>query len=419
MKILIVFLLCILSQVLSRQWVDPHDMNTNAKKYLKRSSSTGGLTNRREDCNVNIEENNSLIYLKRVINLLLNSANIKKGDSLEYRGHIHFSINHDDLNFLKRFTTVQDEKIEDLRKLDGILSKSLERSYLDIISSTFSSAEEQIYQLISSPNCLPLLALSFCFPYIAYNLFKSNFSVWLAFRYFVLMVVMIDFVQRYQQLSQDAEEHNMNLKYSLKCDTTKMTWTEYFKFLTSHEDCEKKVVSLLEVGLSQVKSVIIIPLSAVGTGMGNFASELWENLPFPWNIIIFPAMLIFCAILTAIFMTTINNTPFKFNIMHLLHLEFGDKKQTITGKTLEKLLDAVNHRPMLQEVQSASNKTSPRRKVKSAKDASPNKNNVAKPVKNVKQIEANQLSNQEKPQDFAEQKQSKTVCEQDIAGNSD
>lgn len=202
MKILFVFLFFLVSEVLSDQWVDPHDMNTNAKHYLKKSSSTGDLVYKKENCNVQVEESNSLIYLKRVLNLILNSADINKSDSLEHHGNIHFTISHEDLMFLKSFSTMQNVNIEDLRKMDTILSNSLQRSYFDDISSMFMAAQDQVYQLISSQNCLPLLALSFCFPYVVYNLYKTNFSLWYAFKYLMLMILMIDFVQRYRHLSQ-------------------------------------------------------------------------------------------------------------------------------------------------------------------------------------------------------------------------
>lgn len=202
MNILLPFLLSVFSEGIAQQWIDPHDMNTNAKQYLKKSSSSGDLAYKKEACNVHIEESNYLIYLKRVINLILNSADINESDSLEHHGHIRFAISQEDLIFLKSFSTMQNVNIEDLRKMDTILSNSLERSYLDIISNMFSSTQEQVQQLISNQNCLPLLALSVCFPYIAYNLYKTNFSIWYVLRYFMSMVVMIDFVQRYQQLSQ-------------------------------------------------------------------------------------------------------------------------------------------------------------------------------------------------------------------------
>ncbi|KAJ8954746.1 hypothetical protein NQ318_011441 [Aromia moschata] len=178
---------------------------------------------------------------------------------------------------------------------------------------------------VFSKNSLPLIGLC-VFLYIAYNLFQSNFSIWYVLRYFIFLIIVIDFIQRYQQLTEEAEEHNMHLKYSAKCDTNKMSWGEYLKFLASKEDCEIKVVSLLEVGLLQVKHILIIPLGALGQGMGQFGEGLWTSLPFPWNILIFPIMLIFCIFLVVILMTSVNGTPFKVNLMHLFHFEFGEKK---------------------------------------------------------------------------------------------
>lgn len=125
-------------------------------------------------------------------------------------------------------------------------------------------------------------------------------------------------------------------------------------------------------------------------------------------------MLIFCAILAAIVMTTMNNTPFKFNIMHLFHLEFGEKRPEITGKTLHKILDAVNHRPMLQEVRSARDKTPPKkeRKWREKKVDAP---------KSIKNVNKTPPKKEEKLEDVKNKERLDKVqkTEDNSAGNND
>ncbi|KAJ8911440.1 hypothetical protein NQ315_005753, partial [Exocentrus adspersus] len=258
-------LLSALSQVIYSEWIDPHDMNTNTKQSLKKSLSTGNLMYRNEECHISTKENSSLIYLKRVVNLIINSVHIDRStssdvtDSVEYRGQLYFNVNEDELNFLKKFSAMNEVHVDDLRKLDTILSSSLERSNFDKISGLLFSTKEKIYELIVNYDCLPVLAL-LVFMYIAFNLFKSNFSIWYVFRYFVFMVIIIDFMQRYQQLVKEAEEHNMNLKYSLKCDTSKMSWASYFKFMTSKSFSLYYLYSSLEIiGRSSPRACLIEP----------------------------------------------------------------------------------------------------------------------------------------------------------------
>lgn len=47
---------------------------------------------------------------------------------------------------------------------------------------------------------------------------------------------------------------------------------------TGYENCEKKVVTPLEVALLQLQHIIIIPLSSFGSGIGKFTEELWSKL---------------------------------------------------------------------------------------------------------------------------------------------
>ncbi|KAJ8937003.1 hypothetical protein NQ314_012085 [Rhamnusium bicolor] len=279
MKPLFILLFTIFSQVLSvEQWLDPHDMNTNSKKNLKKPDSENLDIHMKEHGKINVEENNSLIYLKRFVNLLINSANLDKSDPKAYNGKLHFILDNESFKFLRDFSNSEHVNLDQLRKLDTILSHIFyTKNYLDDISEVFLSSQEKVFQFLFSKNSLPLLGLCMLL-YVTYNLFRSNFSTWYVLRYFIVVVIFIDFIQRYQQLYQDAEEHNMHVEYSAKCDTDKMTWAQYVKFMTGHQECEKKNVSLLEVGLLQIKSVIIVPLSAIGIGMGQFGAGLWKSV---------------------------------------------------------------------------------------------------------------------------------------------
>ncbi|KAJ8975860.1 hypothetical protein NQ317_015898 [Molorchus minor] len=364
----VLFLLWIIVSEISTQWIDPHDMNSVPHSNLNQFSNVG---EEREviygDIPIDrgtIEENNSLVYLKRFVSLFLNSANINKNDPMSH-GKLHFRLDKKSYQFLNEFSSSDHINVEDLRKLDTILSDIFHRDFSDDISDIVISTQEKVFTLLFSKNSLPLVGLC-VFVYIAYNLFRSNFSLWYVLRYFLVLILLLDYVQRYQQLYEDAEEHNMHLEYTSTCDTSKMSWGEYFKFLTilfvqnnllmAIKIVKKKVVSLLEVWLLQVKSLIIIPLSALGTGMGQFGGELWSNLPFPWNILIFPIMLIFCAILAVIIMTTINGTPFKVNLMHLFHFELGEKKN-FGRATREKMIEVMG-RPMVEDVRGKRNEKS-------------------------------------------------------------
>ena len=44
------------------------------------------------------------------------------------------------------------------------------------------------------------------------------------------------------------------------------------------KDCERKTVTPLDAFLYKVKCLIIVPLTAVGTGMGGFGKEMFSKL---------------------------------------------------------------------------------------------------------------------------------------------
>ncbi|XP_074026260.1 uncharacterized protein isoform X2 [Leptinotarsa decemlineata] len=168
----------------------------------------------------------------------------------------------------------------------------------------------------------------------------------------------------------------MKIDYSAKCDPKKMDWGTYLLFLMKKEECERKYVTPLEVALFQLKHILIIPMSSLGAGFGHFANELWDKLPFPWNLLIFPVMLVFVLIMWAITTTTARGIPFKINLMHLFHFEFGkrsDESNRLSGSTVDNLLNAVGmrHRPMIETVSSSPEKRKPIKKKKSPVKASP------------------------------------------------
>ncbi|VEN58408.1 unnamed protein product [Callosobruchus maculatus] len=352
MQLIVRFLLLLLttSGVFSNQWIDPHDMNTNAKEKLRETLGEKQIAHISIDqCNCSeqkLTDDTSLLFLKRIIALMLNSATLDE-DSGQSKGRYYIS--DLDSEFLKDFSFRKYATQEDLQKLDGIFSSMFTKSKSDETLEALLSAKEKFLHLVLSHDTVVLVGVLVCL-YVAVNLFRNRYTLREVICYFFMMILIVDYGFRYKTLREEAEEHNMNVKYSSKCDTSKMTWREWL--IGSNKDCEKKVVSPLEVLLLQSKHVIIIPGTALGTAVGGFASEMWTQLPFPWNILIFPVLLLFVVLLIAVLLTVTNNQSFRINLMHLFHIEFGSRDKgdsRLTGSALNAFLEGVKSKAALED----------------------------------------------------------------------
>ncbi|CAH1153852.1 unnamed protein product [Phaedon cochleariae] len=400
------FLLLFLSTfipVFPEEWIDPYDMNIKPhikpEKNIKVSAIPAIEENpmnndclKHEKASEIATEDTSTVYLKRVVGMILNFPTVDNVGQNVRSGKYVLDTDSQNYRFLLEFTQKENINIQDLRTLDSILSNVFDKKIKDDVLDFISSSQKNISALIISVETLTLVCICVGL-YIVYNLFKSKFSFWYIIGYLLTIVLIIDYGVRYRMLYEEVEEHNMKVQYSDECDTNKMSWKEYFLFIADQRKCERRYITPLEVALFQVKHIIIIPMSAMGTGMGNFGNELWRALPFPWNLLIFPLMLSFVLVLVAIMMTSLNGSPFRFNLLHLIQLEFGkrsDETNRVSGPTLDRLLDSVRggiHRPMVQDLSSASesNRKKPRKQIKN-KESSPPKGNIDSSPKD-KQVE--------------------------------
>lgn len=328
-------------------WVDPHEMKINVKNKLERSLSENDKSPDTPKESVtysapSVEENMPLIYLKRTIKLILQAANRENDNPNEYTGTYKYTLDSEEYKFLVGFADNKNTNTEDIRKMDTVLSTIFSKSYKNDIFNFGIGIKEQIL----SYNTLFIVGIAICC-YVVYTFIKNKEGLGFIFSYIIFLCLIVDYGFRYRSMYEDMEEHNMKVIYTNACDTTKMSWNQYFQFVFSKKDCEKRMVTPLDVGLNQLKYIIIIPLESLGTGMGKFSKELWENLPFPWNILIFPLILVFITSIIFIFMLVKKNTTFKVKLFHLLHFEFGKEAvdgNRVTEKIVDKLLEATIHR---------------------------------------------------------------------------
>ncbi|XP_076265531.1 uncharacterized protein LOC143199532 isoform X2 [Rhynchophorus ferrugineus] len=317
---------CLMIKWVECEWVDPYEMNTNAKsKYLKPSIERSVSVPSDISSSKDIQVYQS--HLKRLIGLITNAAHLPNKDEEIYEGYIRFTIEPDDWEFLISFSK-NDITLENLRKLNTILSESFKRSVFDDYMDVFELYQMKIYSLIFNVGNLWIIGSLFMI-HVIYQLLRNGFSFGYIVKYLVFVVFVWDFAIRYQTLMEQVEEHNLHVIYSKQCDTTKMSIRERLTHFFSSTDCGKKSVTPLDVFLVQIKQLIIIPLRALGTGMGGFGHEMFTKLPWGLNLVLWPIMLLFVVILASFMMISITGYNIDFNILHLfkIRLELPSKTE--------------------------------------------------------------------------------------------
>ncbi|XP_060527629.1 uncharacterized protein LOC132702833 [Cylas formicarius] len=332
------------------QYRDPHEMISGAKEKLNGHQMDEYFSKSAKKPTI-LDNSMFYVHLKRIISRIVNSAHFDKSDPDIYIGHLVFDITPIDLKFLTDFREAE-VTLDTLRKLDTIISESFSKTFVDEYLQAFTELQVQLYSAVINVQNLWLIGSCFLI-YAVYQLFKTNFSLAYIIKYLIIVVFVIDFVLRYQVLLEQAEEHNLNIQYSAMCDTSKMSWRDYFVFLTSSQDCERKTVTPLDAFLYQIRNVIVIPLHAFGSGIGGFGAQLYKNTPWGIGLLFFPVLLIFTLLLLVFGMALVMDRTIEFNFFHLIKLKFGGGgagNAALTGRMAEKLLDRLFHRPMVQDI---------------------------------------------------------------------
>lgn len=195
-----------LTSVLADQWVDPHNMNTNAKaKYvkpiLKKSQSTSSIGLIGEEPPVDNSFRLCSANLRRIISVLLKSAYLDKRDPELYKGHIQFNIKAHDYDILLNFGKEEDLGVEQFRQLDTIFSESFKKRYVDAYRHELRQFGDKFYSAIFNIESLWIMGVPFLL-YIVYQLFKNDFSFLYVAKYLIMLVLIVDFGYRYKHLLQ-------------------------------------------------------------------------------------------------------------------------------------------------------------------------------------------------------------------------
>lgn len=210
MRLLLLLFYVIITQAVKDDWIDPHEikLNSNAKKKLKRSMSEH---DKDQFLNVNpivkenesnttptVEESTSLTYLKRAVNLIINSANAEKGDPSVYTGSFSFKTNTEEFSFLTDFSKKALVSVDDIRRLDSILSEVFSKSNeYNFISINIS--KEEVFTALFRLDVLIIFGITVCL-LVMYYLLKNKYGFFYILSYFTFLILIVDYAVRYKFL---------------------------------------------------------------------------------------------------------------------------------------------------------------------------------------------------------------------------
>ncbi|XP_019870580.2 uncharacterized protein LOC109599079 isoform X2 [Aethina tumida] len=300
------------------EWQDPHDMDfTIDFEPIKLPLKMHG-NDKMQSCPSS--NSNHELYIKRIINLILNSANLQKEHST-YQGQIKLTIPVDDYNYIVDFTNAKSVDIDMLKKLDAVLSNVFKKN----LNEYWLEAGEKILLLLLSESTLHCVSIIGILTFV-YFMHKSKYPLWFIFKYVLFLCWIYDAFVTYIHLQEEYDRHNIKI-LGEQCNKSYTFLEAIQNLMTGENDCKRKLLSPFTV-LAEQCAHIVRPLQFVGEGLGGFASGLWGKLPWFVNIILMPVMLIFAAVIFTIFLSFGLQVPIKINILHLINLQFGFKKTT-------------------------------------------------------------------------------------------
>lgn len=195
------FLFIIFAQAMGvlAEWVDPHDMDLKHRKVEPIPNNS--VSEKYKVTKVSSESDYSedkivFHYLKRVISLLLSST--EEEDPNVLRGRYLFHKEKDDYKFLVEFISSEKIDLQKLRQLDNVLSAVFSKSFSEVVVDILITTNEKLLSFLNT-NILFIFAVIVAL-YILYHLKNQNFSFVYVLKYFLFVVVIIDYAHRYQVL---------------------------------------------------------------------------------------------------------------------------------------------------------------------------------------------------------------------------
>lgn len=186
-----------------RKYIDPHSMQSNAKSKLpeyQKSNSDSNLD--AKYIPVVPEINESEIYLKRIVRLILHNAYFEEETLTgDVSGHLHIKLSAKDRATLMNFSSNDKHQQGIYGEVNEIFEEALKKPTTDRYKEIILSLEDELYYLIFNPTSGALVGMCVAL-YITYQLLRAEFTLKAIVKYFLVMGYIADFIITYLKTMQ-------------------------------------------------------------------------------------------------------------------------------------------------------------------------------------------------------------------------
>ncbi|CAK9815877.1 Chloride channel CLIC-like protein 1 [Anthophora quadrimaculata] len=321
--------------------------------------------------------NHEIIFYKRLINLLLTNLNIKTKDDISIKGILEIEISHSQMEILQNFQVHK----KSLREVDEILSNVIKKpqyNYMsgpmyvfDVLQKTFNI----IFKIVQEhPDGIAIifamLMVVLSFRMIRWRQTLPIFSL-------IQIIFVLSFFMTWWQLIQEAEikAAAAQMKFTeipISCQPDKMNLWHKFVAYFIKDDCEQYYKTMMSnpkltitpaFALSHfVTTVILHPITHVGTIISSFVTNATEDLPWTYAWIIKCILFFSVGVVIVMIPFCLSGASFnlglgpllRFGISHQRKSEKGNSSQSIEKREPVEVILKLTHATNLPQIENIS-----------------------------------------------------------------
>ncbi|XP_026482692.1 uncharacterized protein LOC113390818 [Ctenocephalides felis] len=292
-------------------------------------------------------------YYKRLLNMIFRQSAFKREhDSDNFIRTLHLRISKE--KFPQILGAI--ETSEDLRKLDGIITEVFANSEEGLSEKIAYMIDDWYYSFwmaLERPHVKVLLVTSVFLLLVLYFKYVSKHST---FQIVFALLLIISYCWTYYEMYMEEEiERLMTMKkyptIPKECTVESMSYVEkmiyQFKKSFASDPCKDyyvvtskttfEVVNPAIVAVEMFTRLVTHPVTTGSKKLGESIYTLYNSIPWPYNIILFPIALIFLFLFLILFASWAFGIDINFNaLFHLFSLSIRSRKSAESAATSTK-----------------------------------------------------------------------------------
>ncbi|CAL7951901.1 unnamed protein product [Xylocopa violacea] len=290
----------------SEDLVDPHSFYYDKQNKMMIKYKTMDTSNQMSQESTAIQSELTLeqsdysnqegVFYKRLINLLLTNIHIQDKDEMSITGLLEIKVSHSQMELLQNFNFHKTS----LRQIDEILSNIIKKpqySYIQgattYIFNVLQGFFLAILEIVGNHPDEAMIVGATLMIFLTIKMLKAGQRF--SFVNFIQLICVLSFFMTWWQLIREAEIKYAaaQMKYPtlpISCQPDKMTmWDKLVSYFLS-DDCEKYYKTMMSnpkltitpaLALSHfVTTVILHPITVMGTVISDFINNATDNVPF-------------------------------------------------------------------------------------------------------------------------------------------